>query len=211
MRSSAKLRDSGVELLGRWKSSEARRLSSRVLEDAMSPLAETVVVVRELIDRPGTSRQLDRCMPAPADMSDEIVRIGEQVCLSGVLESVVDGVLVRGTVEAPGRLACVRCLAEHDDVISAGVTELFSRPDGRDDEVVEPGYEITDDTIDLDTLLRDALAAATPSHPLCRPDCAGLCPTCGADLNVAPCDGHPERFDPRWAVLAELDVPDVRR
>ena len=177
----------------------------------MSPFADTVMVVRELIDRPGTSRQLSRSMPAPADLSDDIVRIGEEVRLSGVLESVVDGVLVRGTVEASARLACVRCLAEHDDVVSADVIELYSRPDWHDDEVIEPGYEIIDDTINLDTLLRDALAAATPSHPLCRPDCAGLCPTCGADLNVAPCDGHPERFDPRWAALAELDVPDVRR
>jgi uncharacterized protein len=169
------------------------------------------MVVRELIDRPGTSRQLDRCMPAPTDLSDDIVRIGDEVCLSGVIESVVDGLLVRGTVEARARLACVRCLVEHDDVVSADVVELFSRPDGGDDEVVEPGYDITDDMIDLDTLLRDEMAAAMPSHPLCRPDCAGLCPACGADLNVAPCAGHPERSDSRWTALAELDLPDIRR
>lgn len=175
----------------------------------MSPLADTVVVVRELIDRPGTSRQLDRRMPAPTDLSDDIVRIGGEARLSGVLESVVDGLLMRGTVEAPARLACVRCLVEHDDVVGVDVVELYSRPGG-DDEVVEPGYEIIDDAIDLDTLLRDALAAATPSHPLCRPDCTGLCPTCGADRNVAPCDGHAERSDSRWAALAELDLPDVR-
>ena len=148
-------------------------------------------------------------MPAPADLSDEIVSIGSQVTLVGVVESVVDGVLVRGTVEAPTRVACVRCLAERNDVVSAEVLELYSRPRADGDDV-EPGYEITEDRIDVETLLRDALAAATPSHPLCRPDCAGLCATCGADLNVAPCDGHPEQRNSRWSALEGLELPDVR-
>ena len=175
----------------------------------MPPLADTVVVVRELIDRPGTSRRLDRRMPAPTDLSDEIVSIGSPVTLTGVLESVVDGVLLRGTVEASARVACVRCLAERDDVVRAQVVELYSRPQESDD-AVERGYEISDDSIDVDTLLRDALAAAAPVHPLCRPDCAGLCATCGADLNIAPCDGHPEQRDSRWSVLDGLQLPDVR-
>jgi uncharacterized protein len=121
---------------------------------------------------------------------------------------VVDGVLVRGRVEAPARVACVRCLKERDDIVGADVVELYSRPV---DESVEPGYEITEDAIDLDTLLRDALAAAAPVHPLCRPECAGLCATCGADLNVAPCDGHPDQQDSRWSVLEGLELPDVRQ
>ena len=150
-------------------------------------------------------------MPAPRVLSDDIVRIGEAATLSGVIESVVDGLLVRGTVQAPARVACVRCLAERDDVISADVVELFGTPDGHDDDTVEPGYEIVDDAVDFDTLLRDALAAARPSHPLCRPDCAGLCATCGADLNIAPCDGHPEQVDRRWSALAGLEFPDARQ
>jgi uncharacterized protein len=173
----------------------------------MSSLADTVMVVRGLIERPGASRQLDRRMPAPADLSDDILTVGSSVTLSGVLESVVDGLLVRGRVEAPARVACVRCLRERDEVIGAEVTELYSKPDDIADETVEPGYEIIDDAIDLDTLLRDALVAAAPAHPLCRADCAGLCATCGADLNIAPCDGHPEQSDQRWSALAGLELP----
>lgn len=150
-------------------------------------------------------------MPTPKGLSDDIVRIGGDVMLSGVIESVVDGLLVRGTVSAPARVACVRCLAERDDTVSAEVVELFGAPDGRAEDAVEPGYEIVDDTVDFDTLLRDALAAARPSHPLCRPDCAGLCATCGADLNVAPCDGHAEQADRRWSALAGLEFPDARQ
>jgi uncharacterized protein len=177
----------------------------------MSPVADTVFVVRELIGRPGTSRQLDRRMPTPKGLSDDIVRIGHDVTLSGVIESVVDGLLVRGAVQAPARVACVRCLTERNDTVAADVIELFGTPDGTDEDTVEPGYEIVDGTIDFDTLLRDALAAARPSHPLCRPDCAGLCATCGADLNVAPCDGHPEQVDRRWSALAGLELPDTRQ
>jgi uncharacterized protein len=186
-----------------------RCLNRRVLfEDAMPPLADTVVVVRELIDRPGTSRRLDRRMPAPTDLSDEIVSIGSHVTLAGVVESVVDGVLVRGRVQASARVACVRCLAEREDVVSAEVVELYSEPQDTDD-MVEAGYEISEGSIDVDTLLRDALAAAVPVHPLCRPECAGLCSTCGADLNIAPCDGHPEQRDSRWSALEGLELPDV--
>lgn len=176
----------------------------------MPASADTLIDVRTLIDRPGATTSLDRRMPAPADLSDELVRIGPEVAIEGIVESVVDGVLVRGAVTAPVHLACARCLTERDDEVRADVVELFSAPDGVDDPAAEAGYEIVDATIDLDTLLRDALAAAVPARPLCRPDCAGLCPVCGADRNVAPCDGHPEQRDPRWSALADLHLPDAR-
>lgn len=179
----------------------------------MPASADTLIDVRTLIDRPGATTSLDRRMPAPADLSDDLVRIGPEVTLDGIIERVVDGVLVRGTVVAPVTLACARCLAERDDEVRADVVELFSAPDGVDDPAAEAGYEIVDATIDVDTLLRDALAAALPSRPLCRPDCAGLCPVCGADLNAeAPgSDGHAhaEQPDPRWSALADLQLPDA--
>lgn len=177
----------------------------------MPSLSDTIVDVRELIGRPGTSRRLERHMPAPADLSDAIVKIGPEVTVRGVIESVVDGVLVRATVEAPARVACVRCLTERAETVHAEAVELFGAPDEHDEHAVDPGYEVAKRAIDLDTLLRDALAAALPVRPLCRPECAGLCPTCGADLNVDPCDGHPEQHDQRWSALADLQLPDVPR
>ena len=176
----------------------------------MPASTDTLIDVRALIDRPGATRSLDRRMPAPADLSDDLVQIGPDVTVEGIIVSVGDGVLVRGTLTALVRLACARCLTERDDEVRADVVELFSSPDGVDDPATEAGYEIVDATIDLDTLLRDALAAAVPTRPLCRPDCGGLCPVCGADRNVAPCDGHPEQRDPRWSALADLQLPDAR-
>lgn len=168
--------------------------------------ADTVIDVRTLIDKPGATRSLDRSVVAPTDMSDDIVRLGSTVTVDAIIESVVDGLLVRGVVAVPVRLACPRCLAERDGHLRADVVELFGGGDEADEDA---GYGIVDSTIDLDTMIRDALAAVAPLRPLCRPDCAGLCPTCGADRNVAPCDGHPEDLDARWAPLADLELPDT--
>jgi uncharacterized protein len=177
----------------------------------MPASADTLIDVRALIDRPGATTSLDRRMPAPADLSDDLVRIGPHVTVEGIVESVVDGVLVRGALTAQVRLVCARCLTERDGEVRADVVELFSAPDHVGDAAAEAGYEIVDATIDLDTLQRDALAAAVPTRPLCRPDCAGLCPVCGADLNTAPCDGHPEQHDPRWSALADLQLTHARQ
>ena len=59
--------------------------------------------------------------------------------------------------------------------------------------------------LDLRAWAHDALALALPAQLLCREDCAGLCPSCGADLNTAgPEHGHEPEPDPRWAKLSEL-------
>lgn len=175
----------------------------------MPSSADTLIDVRSLIDRPGATRSLDRHVTVPADFADELIDVGPHVRVTAIIERVVDGLLVRGTVAAPARVACARCLTEGDEELRADVVEMFSARVGAEDDV-EPGYDIVDAIIDLDTLIRDALAAVMPVRPLCGPDCAGLCEVCGADLNVAPCDGHPEQHDPRWAVLSELRLPDAR-
>jgi uncharacterized protein len=53
-------------------------------------------------------------------------------------------------------------------------------------------------------MLRDALALELPLNPLCRADCKGYCPRCGADLNAGACDCTDEEIDLRWAELAVL-------
>jgi uncharacterized protein len=63
---------------------------------------------------------------------------------------------------------------------------------------------VVDDRLDVGTWARDAIALELPEQILCRPDCAGLCPTCGKDLNVEPHEHAERELDPRWAVLDEL-------
>jgi uncharacterized protein len=70
------------------------------------------------------------------------------------------------------------------------------------DELRTPYLE--DDRLDLSAWARDAVALALPLQILCRPDCAGLCPVCGKDLNADPHTHDEEKSDSRWAALAEL-------
>ena len=65
------------------------------------------------------------------------------------------------------------------------------------------------DLLDLEPVLRDAVVLALPFQPLCRPDCLGLCPECGARLADDPDHTHDAPIDPRWAQLQQLAAPDL--
>jgi len=160
--------------------------------------------VADLLNRPGSSRPLVLEFAAPEDLDLPLVEGIGSLRLDGVLESLVDGVLVRGTLRTSVDMACARCLAPVAIEIAAEVAELYSDPDRTDPDEVEAGYEIRDGMIDLDRLVRDALLPRIPLAPRCRPDCKGLCPTCGADLNAGDCGHDQPPPDPRWAGLEGL-------
>ena len=97
---------------------------------------------------------------------------------------------------------CFRCLddAVLDVPISAREYQAAS-PEG--DEELRTPY-LQDDRLDLSAWARDALALELPDKILCRPECAGLCPVCGKNLNDEPHEHDEEASDPRWSALAEL-------
>jgi uncharacterized protein len=98
---------------------------------------------------------------------------------------------------------CMRCLEPARPAISVDSREV-DQP-GDVEELRSPYVE--DDVLDLHGWARDALALALPAQLLCREDCAGLCPVCGADLNTAgPEHAHERAPDPRWAKLSELKL-----
>ncbi|HET9126157.1 MAG TPA: DUF177 domain-containing protein [Solirubrobacteraceae bacterium] len=100
-------------------------------------------------------------------------------------------------VEGP----CMRCLTPAEPEYSIDAREI-SQPGGG--EELESPYVDDAGVLDLRDWARDALALAMPAQILCRPDCAGLCPVCGANLNEAPEHHHESAPDPRWAKLSEL-------
>lgn len=169
-----------------------------------------VLTVTDLLHRPGASRQVDLAMGVPDGLALTLVEVRDPLRLAGVIESVVDGLLVRGRLEADVLLSCARCLQPMEQSLRTEVAELFVDPAATlaaGDAEVEVGYEIHDGTIDLDTLLRDALVPGAPYQPLCSPDCAGLCPSCGTNRNAGVCDCGNRREDPRWAALEGLRLP----
>jgi uncharacterized protein len=97
---------------------------------------------------------------------------------------------------------CYRCLGDAVLDVDVDAREYqATNPEGSDE--LRTPY-LSDELLDVQGWARDAVALALPEQILCRPDCAGLCPDCGRDLNVEPHVHEEERTDPRWAALAEL-------
>ena len=173
-----------------------------------SPRTDSRLNVADLLDRPGASRRVDVQLTVPADLDLALAEWPGHARLVGIVESVVEGLLVRGTVRAPLLLRCARCLVPVEGDATSEVVELYADPDRTVADDLEPGYVIQDALLDLDVPLRDALVPAVPYRPMCRSDCRGLCPTCGVDRNEADCACETIRVDTRWDGLRGLRLPD---
>ena len=124
----------------------------------------------------------------------------------------VDGVLVTGQLETTAKLACRRCAAEFSTPVHMELEEEF-----RAAYDVYTGLKLPDTgeaeeatlidehhMLDLSEVIRQNLLLALPPFPLCREECAGLCATCGKDLNEGPCTCPTEEADSRWEALQGL-------
>jgi uncharacterized protein len=96
---------------------------------------------------------------------------------------------------------CYRCLA--DAVVDIEVSGREYQATSPDSDELQTPY-LVDNQLDLSAWARDTLVLALPDKILCRPDCAGLCPVCGRDLNTDPHMHEDEELDSRWAALSEL-------
>ena len=113
-----------------------------------------------------------------------------------------DGYALRLRFEATLRGPCMRCLAAAAPSFPVDAREVYQPGGGEelDSPYVEEGV------LDVASWAREALALTLPAKLLCREDCAGLCPVCGADLNAAgPDHAHEREPDPRWAKLSEIE------
>lgn len=120
------------------------------------------------------------------------------------------GLLVRVQVRGQGHGQCARCLADldypvylHFEEEFLPVADVFTGaplriPEGADNFLIGADF-----VLDLHEPLRQYALMAEPLNPLCRPDCAGLCPECGRDRNQGACGCSP-RIDSRWEVLRAL-------
>lgn len=147
-------------------------------------------------------KQLTRVADAPEGIGIAMIGVppGSPIDLDLTVEAVVEGVLVTGTAEVRLGGQCARCLEEIATSMEVDLQELYLYPDKEPDD--EEASRLEEDLLDLEPLLRDAVVLDLPFTPLCRPDCAGLCPVCGENLNRDPRHGHDETTDARWAGLA---------
>jgi uncharacterized protein len=177
------------------------------------PRSPYVVDTRDFSRRPGTMRTLSETVPAGKDLGTGVidgvasVDEGSDMHLDVRLEAVVEGVLATGTATAAVVGECVRCLEPLADLeVEADFQELYFFP-GEDTGGDEDAVFLVGDLLDLEPVVHDAVVLALPLSPLCREDCLGLCPECGAALNDDPDHTH-ETVDPRWAALGQLASQD---
>jgi uncharacterized protein len=160
-----------------------------------------VVNAAELLRRPGTQKDFVLKLPlADLDIVDDPRFLdGTAVDVHLHLESMSDGIVVDGVVSVPWVGTCRRCLEPTSGIAVSEVHELYQRT------LTDPdAFEIVGDQLDLRSLARELVLLDSPLTPLCRPDCAGLCPTCGINLNEGSCGCTAPPADPRWSALDQL-------
>lgn len=151
----------------------------------------------------------------PSEVGDEgdAYQVVSPVELAFDIHKDKDRFRLAGTVRAELELACSRCLEPYRVAVDAPfdlrylpATAMSSEPEREvADEDLDTSY-YRDEVIDLNELLREQFYLALPMKPLCREDCRGLCPHCGANLNTAPCACVATWEDPRLATLKALRV-----
>jgi uncharacterized protein len=124
--------------------------------------------------------------PAPAELT--VTRASSGTVVELALDVSLDG-------------PCFRCLQDAELQLELRLREYqATKPDSEE----ERSEYLDDDRLDLSAWAHDGIALALPDKILCRPECAGLCPVCGKDLNAEPHEHVEERRDSRWEKLREL-------
>ncbi len=144
---------------------------------------------------------------ATVDLSDLCYGISypvsEPVLAEGVVRNTADVLMMEGTISTCIHGICDRCASDFNREIrlplnAVLVTELADEEN--EDEWIFP---LEGDSADLDDIVRTVFVLNLDSQLLCKPDCKGLCPRCGKNLNEGPCDCRKEP-DPRFAALKQL-------
>ncbi len=120
-----------------------------------------------------------------------------------------DGIMGYGALIIDIEIECARCLEPILHPLNVDLEEFFSP--AQDIAPDKPAFPIdADGYIDLGPILCDLVIVSTPMHVQCKPDCKGLCPNCGVNLNNTACDCETDDIDPRMAVLRSWTLGEER-
>ena len=157
--------------------------------------------MHDLINKPGQMKELDLeiVVAEPLGVGAISVVTGSIIDVSARFESVHEGILATGEVDADAEGQCSRCLDPIKLVVEVDFQELFAYSGTEEDE-----FLVQDDQIDLEQVIRDAVVLSLPFQPVCSADCLGLCPECGVKLAEDPNHVHDVLIDSRWNELKKL-------
>jgi uncharacterized protein len=164
----------------------------------------TSVDLRRLALRPGEELRDDHEVEiAPVELGGQrYAAFPDRVPAELTITRAANGTVFHLRLTAQLHGPCYRCLEDAALDQSVDARE-YQAEDPQGDEELESAY-VADDVLDLSGWGRDSIVLALPDKILCRPDCAGLCPVCGKNLNREPHGHEGGEIDPRWAGLAEL-------
>lgn len=147
----------------------------------------------------GYHREIEFATPV-ADLADDLTV--HQLVGKVSLTRTAQGLYAHGQLRATIQYECVRCLQPFEQRVSSRIAELYHFPP---ENAPEGALTVGDDAhLDFTPIVREDMLVSIPIQALCRPDCKGLCPECGQNLNEGPCDCPAENIDPRLAPLAQL-------
>lgn len=154
--------------------------------------------LREIIEVPG-SRLPFTCIISPEGLeTPSVLRYNGDIQAEGAVVNTAGILTIEGSIKAEMTCICDRCGTEFDREkivpVCAGIAT---------DPSEENLFQMEDDEIDLDEVLYTCFMLDMDAKVLCKPDCAGLCAGCGANLNYEKCTCK-KQVDPRWAVLEQL-------
>lgn len=167
--------------------------------------APLIVNVIELLRRPGTVKDVESTVEVEDfDFNDDRI-VDDPIEVVIHLESLSNGIAVSGRARARWHGECRRCLEPVSERMEVPFDELYQTT------LEDPdAWQISGDQIDLLPMVRENILLSIPLGPLCRPDCPGFCPVCGADLSQTSCDCDRTPTNDRWAALDQLKglLPD---
>jgi len=157
--------------------------------------------------------------PGAVEYGEEAEQVGE-LATSGSAEvihehrgpkEIVADIRLRGRFAGSFQIPCARCI-EPVEVPVSGEFDLVFRPLGADAGAPERSITASEteigyyqgDSLLLEDVLCEQVLLSLPVRTLCKPDCKGLCPHCGANRNLQPCSCEQGPNDPRWGSLSEL-------
>jgi uncharacterized protein len=146
-----------------------------------------------------------------AECSETSIGLGEDgLRFEGRLEPAGQGYLLRGTLRGTLTASCARCLELARIAIESPMAVSFvedAESDDDDDHLGDDVLSFEHDVIDIGPPIRDEILLAVPMSPICREDCAGICPTCGRNRNLTPCDCEKQAIETsKLAALAKIKL-----
>ena len=156
-----------------------------------------------IIDSPGASLPFS----VSVDLSDLLYGtsypVSEPVLASGTVRNTAGVLVMKGELSTCIHGVCDRCASDFDREVRLPIDVVLVRELANEDSEDEWVFPLTDDSADMEEIVRTVFVLNMDSKLLCKPDCKGVCGGCGRNLNVEPCICQKE-IDPRFAALRQL-------